>query len=102
MEGLASTMGVPSRRTHRATSDGGMIRMLRDAGAVILGRTNVSQYLIYHESRNPIFGQTENPFSRAHTPGGSSGGEGAAIGAGLSPLGIGTDIGGSIRVPAHF
>ncbi len=102
VEGLAATMGVPSRRSHRATSDAAVIRQLREGGAVILGRTNVSQYLIYHESRNPLFGQTANPWDLGRTPGGSSGGEGSAIAAGMSPLGIGTDIGGSIRVPAHF
>lgn len=102
MAGLASTMGVPSRLSHRATSDGGMVKALRDAGAIVLGRTNVAQYLMSHESHNPIFGQCNNPWSLAHTPGGSSGGEAAAIAAGLSPLGVGTDIGGSIRCPAHF
>ncbi|MEO7094255.1 MAG: amidase [Polyangiales bacterium] len=102
MAGLAATMGVPSRRSVIAKGDGGMVQMLREAGAIILGRTNVSQYLIFHESRNPIFGQTANPWSLAHTPGGSSGGEGTAIAAGLSPAGVGTDIGGSIRVPAAW
>ena len=102
IEGLASTMGVQSRRGHRATGDAVLVRQLREAGAVILGRTNVSQYLMFHESRNPVFGQTANPWDLARTPGGSSGGEGSAIAAGMSPLGIGTDIGGSIRVPAHF
>lgn len=76
--------------------------MLREAGAVVLGRTNVAQILMFHESRNPVFGQTANPWSLDHAPGGSSGGEAAAIAAGMSPLGVGTDIGGSIRVPAHF
>jgi len=102
MQGLASTLGIPARRSLVAQTDGGLVRCLREAGAVILGRTNVSQLLLYHESRNPLFGQTANPWSLAHTPGGSSGGEGAAIAAGMSPLGVGTDIGGSIRVPAHF
>ncbi len=79
-----------------------MVIALREAGAVVLGRTNLSQTMLFAESRNPIFGQTSNPFSLAHTPGGSSGGEAAAIAAGMSPLGLGTDIGGSIRSPAHF
>ena len=100
MEGFASTLGAPSRRNVRATEDAGITRMLREAGAVILGRTNLSQLMLYNEARNPIFGQTANPWSRDHSPGGSSGGESAAIAAGMSPLGIGTDIGGSIRVPA--
>jgi fatty acid amide hydrolase len=102
MAGFAPTLGVSSRQKLLATEDAGIIECLRRAGAVILGRTNVSQLLLYHESRNPLFGQTANPFSLAHTPGGSSGGEAAALAAGMSPLGIGTDIGGSIRVPAHF
>lgn len=100
MAGFASTLGAPSRRNVRAVEDAGITQMLREAGAVILGRTNVSQLLLYNESRNPIFGQTANPWSLDHAPGGSSGGESAAIAAGMSPLGIGTDIGGSIRVPA--
>ena len=79
-----------------------MVEALHHAGAVVLGRTNLSQTLLFVESRNPLFGQTANPWSSAHSPGGSSGGEGAAIAAGMSPLGVGTDIGGSIRVPAAF
>ncbi|KYF77638.1 hypothetical protein BE20_36210 [Sorangium cellulosum] len=101
MAGMASTLGVASRRDHRAAGDAGVTALLRRAGAVILGRTNVSQLLLYSEARNPLFGQTANPWSLDHSPGGSSGGEAAAIAAGMSPLGIGTDIGGSIRVPAH-
>jgi fatty acid amide hydrolase len=100
--GHASTLGAASRKGVIAVEDAAVVELLRRAGAVILGRTNVSQLLLFHESRNPLFGQTANPWSLEHTPGGSSGGEGAAIAAGLSPLGIGTDIGGSIRVPAHF
>jgi fatty acid amide hydrolase len=100
--GEASTMGVPSRRALKAPADAAMVTLLREAGAVILGRTNLSQLMLYAESRNPVFGQTANPWSAAHGPGGSSGGEAAAIAAGMSPLGVGTDIGGSIRVPAHF
>ncbi|WP_437289739.1 amidase [Sorangium sp. So ce406] len=101
MAGMASTLGVASRRDHRAKGDAAVTALLRRAGAVILGRTNVSQLLLYNESRNPLFGQTANPWSLDHSSGGSSGGEAAAIAAGMSPLGIGTDIGGSIRVPAH-
>jgi fatty acid amide hydrolase len=100
--GEETTLGIPSWRGRRATADAAMVRALRGAGAVILGRTNLSQTMLYVESRNPLFGQTANPFSLAHTPGGSSGGEGAAIAAGMSPLGVGTDIGGSIRTPAAF
>ncbi|EYF01783.1 amidase [Chondromyces apiculatus] len=102
MAGQASTLGLLSRRELRATSDAAIVQLLKRAGAVVLGRTNVSQLLLFHESRNALFGQTANPWSLDHTPGGSSGGEAAAIASGMSPLGIGTDIGGSIRVPAHF
>lgn len=100
LEGLATTAGIPNRGGHRATRDAAMITLLREAGAVILGRTNLSQTMLFSESRNPIFGQTANPFSLAHSPGGSSGGEAAAVASGMSPLGLGTDIGGSIRSPA--
>jgi fatty acid amide hydrolase len=100
--GEETTLGIPSWRGRRATADAAIVRALRDAGAVVLGRTNLSQTMLYVESRNPLFGQTANPFSLDHTPGGSSGGEGAAIAAGMSPLGVGTDIGGSIRTPAAF
>jgi fatty acid amide hydrolase len=101
LAGFASTLGAPSRSNLRAKEDAGITQVLREAGAVILGRTNLSQLMLYNEARNPIFGQTANPWSLDHSPGGSSGGESAAIAAGMSPLGIGTDIGGSIRVPAY-
>lgn len=100
--GHDTTLGLPSWRGRTAVSDAAMVQALREAGAVVLGRTNLSQTMLFVESRNPLFGQTANPWSSAHSPGGSSGGEGAAIAAGMSPLGVGTDIGGSIRVPAAF
>ena len=100
--GQATTLGLHSRRDRKAPRDAALVELLRGAGAVLLGRTNISQTMMFQEARNPIFGQTANPFSLAHTPGGSSGGEGAAIASGCSPLGIGTDIGGSVRVPAAF
>ncbi|HEX8793772.1 MAG TPA: amidase family protein [Polyangiaceae bacterium] len=102
VKGRATTLGLPAWRGRIAAADSAMLTMLRDAGAVLLGRTNLSQTMLYVEARNPLFGQTANPWSLAHSPGGSSGGEGAAVAAGMSPLGIGTDIGGSIRTPAHF
>lgn len=102
VKGRATTLGLPAWRRRIATADSAMITALRDAGAVVLGRTNLSQTMLYVEARNPLFGQTANPWSLAHSPGGSSGGEGAAVAAGMSALGVGTDIGGSIRTPAHF
>jgi fatty acid amide hydrolase len=100
--GRDTTLGIPSRRGHVAHADAAMVALLREAGVVVLGRTNLSQTMLYPEARNPIFGQTANPWSLAHSPGGSSGGEAAAIASGMSPLGLGTDIGGSLRTPAHF
>jgi fatty acid amide hydrolase len=102
MAGRTTTLGIPSWRGRIAQHDAAMVTALRDAGAVVLGRTNLSQTMLYAEARNPVFGRTANPWSLAHTPGGSSGGEGAAIASGMSPLGVGTDIGGSVRTPAHF
>ena len=100
--GLATTLGITSWKGRRASRDAAMVTLLKEAGAVILGRTNISQTMLFAESRNPLFGQSANPWSLAHSPGGSSGGEAAAIASGMSPLGIGTDIGGSIRTPCHF
>ena len=98
--GRATTLGIPSWAGRIAERDAAMVTALRQAGAVVLGRTNLSQTMLYVEARNPVFGQTSNPWSSAHSPGGSSGGEGAAVAAGMSALGVGTDIGGSIRTPA--
>ena len=96
------SLGVPNWR-HRLPSDVAVVgSLLGDAGGVCIGKTNVSQMLLFHESDNPVFGRCNNPFSLDRVPGGSSGGEAAAIAAGLSPGGVGTDIGGSIRVPAAF
>lgn len=99
--GEPTTLGLNNRRAI-AETDAAIVTVLREAGAIPLGRTNNPQVLLSHETSSPRFGRTNNPFDPTRTPGGSSGGESAAIAAGLSPLGIGTDLGGSIRVPAHF
>jgi fatty acid amide hydrolase len=100
--GKPTTLGVPSRQKNLASRDAALVEHLRLMGAVILGRTNIPQLLLSYESRNPIWGAVKNPFALDRTPGGSSGGEAAALAAGLSPFGLGSDLGGSIRVPAHF
>ncbi|HRE26460.1 MAG TPA: amidase family protein, partial [Anaerolineales bacterium] len=82
--------------------DGPLIRRLREAGVIFLAKTNVAQLLFYVESDNPVYGRTNNPWDLTRTCGGSTGGEAALIAAQASPLGIGGDIGGSIREPAHF
>ncbi|MEM1413485.1 MAG: amidase family protein [Myxococcota bacterium] len=99
--GIPSTLGMVSRKDRPAASDAVVVRRLREEGALVLGKTNVPQTLLAPlESTNRLFGTTHNPWRHGHGPGGSSGGEAAALAAGTSALGIGTDIGGSIRTPA--
>jgi fatty acid amide hydrolase len=102
LAGTPSTFGLPSRAGHRATADEAHVARLRKAGAVVLGKTNVAQMLAYIESDNPVYGRTLNPWNPERTCGGSSGGEGAILGAHGPLLGLGTDIGGSLRYPAAF
>lgn len=85
-----------------ATKNATVVQRLLDAGAIILGITNVPELLAAFETDNLIYGRTNNPYDLTKTPGGSSGGEAALIAVNGSPLGIGTDAGGSIRVPAHY
>ncbi len=99
---LPSTFGLPSRANSIAAADEMHVARLRQAGAIVLGKTNVAQLLIYAESDNPLYGRTVNPWNPERTCGGSSGGEGAIIAAGGAPMGLGTDIGGSVRYPATF
>lgn len=95
--------GMRARSQHVAGEDAVVVRLLREAGAIVLGKTNVPQTLLAPmESTNALFGTTHNPWRHGHGPGGSSGGEAAAIASGQSLFGVGTDIGGSIRVPASF
>jgi len=82
--------------------DAELVARLRAAGALILGTTNCPEFLMAYETANLLHGQTRNPWDLERTPGGSSGGESAAIAAGLSAAGFGSDSGGSVRVPAHF
>ena len=100
--GLRCETGSPSRKGIVATQDAVVVARLRAAGAIVLGTTNVADMLMGYESDNPLYGRTNNPWALDRTPGGSSGGESAAIAAGCSAGGIGSDGGGSIRVPAHF
>lgn len=100
--GTPSTFGLPWRANTLAECDEAHVAQMKAAGAVILGKTNVAQQLLYAESDNPLYGRTNNPWNPERTAGGSSGGEGAIIAAGGSLLGLGTDIGGSVRFPAAF
>ena len=102
VEGLITTRGNPVYRNNRATEDALSIRRLKSAGAVIFGKSNVPLNLADFQSYNEIYGQTNNPFDEGRTPGGSSGGSAAVMASGMAGLETGSDIGGSIRNPAHF
>jgi fatty acid amide hydrolase len=102
LAGTPSTFGLPSRANIIAAQDDVYVARMRAAGAIALGKTNVAQLLMYLESDNPLYGRSNNPWNLGRTCGGSSGGEAAIIAAGGSPLGMGTDIGGSLRCPAAF
>jgi amidase len=99
--GLRTTCGVPELARHVPASDAVSVARLRAAGAVIFGKTNTPTWTADWQTTNPLFGTTHNPYDRTRTPGGSSGGSAAALAAGLAPLELGSDIGGSIRVPSH-
>jgi amidase len=98
--GLPTTWGIPEQKDFVPKEDALSISRVKDAGGVILGKTNVPLTLGDWQSYNDIYGTTHNPFDLARTPGGSSGGSSAALAAGYGPLSIGSDIGGSLRVPA--
>ena len=100
VKGLATSWGVPAYRNNIAKEDAVSVRRLRDAGAVIFGKTNIPTWLADCQSFNPIYGKTFNPWNVDRTPGGSSGGSAAALSAGLTGLEMGSDIAGSIRNPA--
>lgn len=100
--GLACTSGTTGRGHFVAQADAVAVARLRAAGAILLGKTNVPELACALETDNLVYGRTSNPYDLTRTPGGSSGGEAAIVAAGGSPLGLGTDAGGSIRVPAHF
>ncbi len=100
--GLPTSWGMEHWKDWTAPVDGIGIARLKAAGAIILGKTNVPPMLSDFQSNNPVYGRTNNPWDLTRTPGGSSGGGGAALAAGMVPLEFGSDIGGSIRIPAGF
>src|SRR3954454_24472599 len=102
VEGLPNAAGLVSRRDHRSASDAPPVALLRAAGAIPLGLTNTSELCMWIESDNRLYGRTSCAYDSRRIAGGSSGGEGAAVGSGGSPVGLGSDIGGSIRLPAFF
>ena len=100
--GLPTTWGLEEHRGFVADTDAVAVQRLKAAGAVVLGKTNVPPSLADLQSTNPVYGRTPHPDDPALTPGGSSGGSAAALASGMVPIEIGSDIGGSIRVPASF
>lgn len=102
IEGLPTTRGNPLLKDNIASADAVACERLQNAGAVIFGKTNVPIFLADFQSYNEVYGTTGNPHDLSRTPGGSSGGSAAALAAGLTGLEMGSDIGGSIRNPAHY
>lgn len=100
--GLPTSWGDPRFRRFTPKEDALAVARLKQAGAVILGKTNLSQGLSDWQSDNPVYGTTNNPFDPCRTPGGSSGGSAAALAAGFGALSLGSDMGGSLREPAHY
>jgi amidase len=102
VQGLPTSWGVPALKNNIAATTAVSVRRLQDAGAVVFGKTNVALLLADYQSANENYGTTSNPWDLARTCGGSSGGSAAALAAGLVGLEWGSDIGGSLRVPAHY
>ncbi|MFM5949109.1 MAG: amidase family protein [Novosphingobium sp.] len=100
--GLPTTWGIEEHRGFIAQSDALVVQRLKRAGAIFIGKTNVPPFLSDWQAHNPIYGRTLNPHDPARSPGGSSGGSAAALASGMVAAEYGSDIGGSIRVPAHF
>ncbi len=102
VSGTPTTWGLSERANHVAPFDSEVVHRLRNAGALIIGKTNVPPNLADWQADNPVYGRTKNPWDLARTPGGSSGGSAVALAVGYSFLEAGSDIGGSLRIPAHY
>src|SRR6266508_2387800 len=100
--GIVTTGGTKGRTGFVPSEDATVVRRLRGAGAIVMGKTNTPDLTLGYETTNLVYGRTNNPFDPERTSGGSSGGAAAIVAAGGSPLDVGTDTGGSIRLPAHF
>ena len=102
VSGMRTTQGSRLFADFISRQDATVYKRLKGAGGILLGKTNLPEFALWWETDNLVFGPTRNPWNPERTPGGSSGGEAAAIVTGLSPLGVGTDLGGSIRQPSSF
>lgn len=101
VRGLQTTLGIPARLTALDADDAAIVTRLRQAGAVIVGKANVPQAMYLHETDNPVYGRSRHPLDPGRGPGGSSGGDAALVAAGVVALGVGNDLAGSLRQPAH-
>ncbi|XP_063990511.1 fatty-acid amide hydrolase 2 [Diachasmimorpha longicaudata] len=101
-KGLLHSMGMIARKGHRSTQDATVIANVKDSGAILIAKTNIPEMNLWVESRNMVYGQTNNPYNSTRTVGGSSGGDAAVTAACGVPFAVGSDIGGSIRMPAFF
>jgi amidase len=101
-EGVLTTVGVPELADYVPKRDGVVASRLKAAGGILVGKTNVPPMLMSAQTDNPVFGRSNNPWNLERTTGGSSGGAAAAVAAGLVPFDVGSDMSGSIRIPAHF
>ncbi|BBM86950.1 amidase [Candidatus Uabimicrobium amorphum] len=102
VKGFKTTLGIPFLKNYYPDRDATVVKLLKDAGAIIWGKTNVPLFCYDWQCKHPHYGKTNNPWNLNHTPGGSSGGSAASVAVGFSPLEMGSDVAGSIRVPAHF
>lgn len=100
--GMPSTAGTLRRALNVPEVDATAIALLKEAGAIVIGKTNTSELALDYTTDNPVFGRANNPHDLARTPGGSSGGCAAAVSARMAPFGVGSDLAGSVRIPAHF
>jgi len=100
--GVITSWGTPGRREFRPTADATAVARLHKAGAILIGKSNTPEFTLSYETDNPVYGRTSNPYDLDRSPGGSSGGAAAIVASGGAPFDIGSDTGGSIRIPAHF
>lgn len=101
-EGVITTRGSRLFADHVPDADATVVSRLKNAGGIFIAKSNMPEFALWWETDNLVYGRTENPWMMGRTPGGSSGGEAAAVASGMSPLGIGSDVGGSIREPANY
>ena len=101
-EGVVTTRGSRLFEGHVPEADATVVTRLKNAGGIFIAKSNMPEFALWWETDNLVYGRTENPWMNGRTPGGSSGGEAAAVASGMSPLGIGSDVGGSIREPANY